>query len=77
MLAEDRVRLRHMIKAAEATVQFLAGRQRIDLDEDRLLLFANEFCSKKCLDECTVLTYVGLHDYPQRASQRAQTVHRG
>ena len=40
MLAEDRVRLRHMIKAAEAAVQFLAGRQRIDLEEDRLLLFA-------------------------------------
>ena len=40
MLAEDRVRLRHMIEAAEAAVQFLAGRQRIDLDEDRMLLFA-------------------------------------
>ena len=75
MLAEDRVRLRHMIEAAEAAVQFLTGRQRIDLDEDRMLLFANEFGSKKCLDECTVLTYVGLHEYPQRAPQRAQTVH--
>ena len=40
MLAEDRVRLRHMIEAAEAAVQFLTGRQRIDLDEDRMLLFA-------------------------------------
>ena len=40
MLAEDRVRLRHMVEAAEAAVQFLAGRQRIDLEEDRMLLFA-------------------------------------
>ena len=77
MLAEDKVRLRHMIEAAENAVQCIAGRRRTDLDEDRLLLFANECCSKKCLDECTVLTYVGLHDYSQRATQRAQTVHRG
>ncbi len=40
MLAEDRVRLRHMIEAAESAVQFIAGRQRTDLDEDRMLLFA-------------------------------------
>src|SRR5438093_10029626 len=40
MLAEDRVRLRHMIEAAESAVQFIAGRQCTDLDEDRMLLFA-------------------------------------
>ena len=40
MLAEDRVRLRHMIEAAESAMQFIAGRQRTDLDEDRMLLFA-------------------------------------
>jgi uncharacterized protein with HEPN domain len=40
MRAEDRVRLRHMIEAAESAVQFIAGRQRTDLDEDRMLLFA-------------------------------------
>ena len=40
MLAEDRVRLRHMIEAAESAVQFIAGRQRLDLEEDRMLLFA-------------------------------------
>jgi uncharacterized protein with HEPN domain len=40
MRAEDRVRLRHMVEAAESAVQFLAGRQRPDLDQDRLLLFA-------------------------------------
>jgi uncharacterized protein with HEPN domain len=40
MLAEDRVRLRHMVEAAESAVQFIAGRQRTDLDEDRMLLFA-------------------------------------
>jgi len=40
MLAEDRVRLRHMIEAAETAVQILTSRQRVDLDEDRMLLFA-------------------------------------
>ena len=40
MRAEDRVRLRHMIEAAESAWQFIAGRQRTDLDEDRMLLFA-------------------------------------
>jgi uncharacterized protein with HEPN domain len=40
MRDEDRVRLRHMIEAAESAVQFVAGRQRIELDEDRMLLFA-------------------------------------
>ena len=40
MCADDRVRLRHMVEAAESAVEFLAGRQRHDLDEDRMLLFA-------------------------------------
>lgn len=40
MRAEDRVRLRHMVEAAESAVQFIAGRQRPDLEEDRMLLFA-------------------------------------
>ena len=40
MSAEDRVRLRHMIEAAESAMQFIAGRQRTALDEDRMLLFA-------------------------------------
>lgn len=40
MLAEDRIRLRHMIEAAEAAQQFVTGRRRADLDSDRMLLFA-------------------------------------
>jgi uncharacterized protein with HEPN domain len=40
MLAEDRVRLRHMVEAAESAVQIVAGRQRTDLDEDCTPLFA-------------------------------------
>ena len=40
MRAEDRIRLRHMVEAAESAVQFIAGRQRPDLEEDRMLLFA-------------------------------------
>ena len=39
MRAEDLVRLRHMVEAAESAMQFLAGRQQPDLDEDRMLLF--------------------------------------
>ncbi len=40
MHAEDRVRLLHMIDAAESIDQFLAGRERAHLDQDRMLLFA-------------------------------------
>ena len=40
MRTEDRLRLRHMIEAAESAVQFMAGRSRADLDTDRMLLFA-------------------------------------
>jgi len=40
MRTEDRVRLRHMIEAAESAAQFIADRSRSDLDSDRMLLFA-------------------------------------
>ena len=32
MRTEDRLRLRHMIEAAESAIQFMAGRSRADLD---------------------------------------------
>ncbi len=32
MRNEDRIRLRHMIDAAESAAQFIAGRRRADLD---------------------------------------------
>ena len=40
MRTEDRVRLCHMIEAAESAAQFIADRSRSDLDSDRMLLFA-------------------------------------
>lgn len=40
MPPEDRNRLQHMIDAAEAAMGFAAGRQRADLDTDRMLSFA-------------------------------------
>lgn len=40
MRDEDRVRLQHMIEAAESAIQFVAGRERSELDTDRMLLFA-------------------------------------
>jgi uncharacterized protein with HEPN domain len=40
MQPDDRVRVLHMIEAAETAVSFVSGRQRSDLDSDRMLLFA-------------------------------------
>jgi len=37
---EDRVRLLHMIEAAETARGFVSGKMRSDLDTDRLLVFA-------------------------------------
>jgi uncharacterized protein with HEPN domain len=37
---EDRVRIQHMIEAAESVAQFVSKRERSDLETDRLLLFA-------------------------------------
>lgn len=40
MPPEDRVRLLHMIEAAEAVANFVAGRKRDDLDSNDMLMFA-------------------------------------
>jgi uncharacterized protein with HEPN domain len=40
MRDEDRARILHMIEAAEAMAQFVAGRSREELDHNRMLLFA-------------------------------------
>jgi uncharacterized protein with HEPN domain len=40
MRPDDRVRIRHMIEAAEAAQRFIANRQRADLDTDEMLLCA-------------------------------------
>jgi uncharacterized protein with HEPN domain len=40
MRDDDRVRILPMIDAAEAVAQFVTGRNRDDLDRDRMLLFA-------------------------------------
>ena len=40
MHAEDRIRLQHMVEAAQSAIQFVSGRVRADLDSDRMLLFA-------------------------------------
>jgi uncharacterized protein with HEPN domain len=40
MSDHDRVRLGHMIEAAREIERFVAGRQRSDMDSDRMLLFA-------------------------------------
>lgn len=40
MQDEDRIRLLHMVEAAETAQDFISGRKREDLDTDRMLLFA-------------------------------------
>lgn len=40
MRDEDRIRILHMIDAADAVAQFVEGRSRDDLEQDRMLLFA-------------------------------------
>jgi uncharacterized protein with HEPN domain len=40
MREDDRVRIKHMIDAAESVEKFIAGRTRGDLDQDLMLQFA-------------------------------------
>ncbi len=40
MRDDDRIRILHMIDAAESIEQFVTGKKRGDLDTDRMLLFA-------------------------------------
>jgi uncharacterized protein with HEPN domain len=40
MREDDRIRLTHMVEAAEEIAQFIAGQSRAALDSDRKLLFA-------------------------------------
>jgi uncharacterized protein with HEPN domain len=40
MQDEDRVRLRHMVEASEELQGFIQGRTQLDLESDRMLLFA-------------------------------------
>jgi uncharacterized protein with HEPN domain len=40
MRAEDRIRLLHMVEAAQTALRFVDGKQRADLQTDQMLLFA-------------------------------------
>ena len=40
MRPEDQVRIKHMVEAAGDAARFTIGRARVDLDTDRMLLFA-------------------------------------
>ena len=40
MPPEDRIRILHMIDAAQTALDFASGRSRSDLDSDRMLVFA-------------------------------------
>lgn len=40
MRSEDRIRVEHMLDACRSVARFIAGRKRVDLDEDEMLRFA-------------------------------------
>lgn len=40
MPPDDRIRIAHMIEAAETACRFISGRSRADLDTDQMLVFA-------------------------------------
>jgi uncharacterized protein with HEPN domain len=44
MPPEDRVRLKHMLEAIDDASSFIVGRQRGELDSDKMLLFALVRC---------------------------------
>jgi uncharacterized protein with HEPN domain len=37
MREDDRIRIRHMVEAAEAIVRFISGRERKEIDADEML----------------------------------------
>ena len=44
MPPEDRIRLKHMLEAIDDASSFIVGRQRGELDSDKMLLFALVRC---------------------------------
>jgi uncharacterized protein with HEPN domain len=40
MRVSDRIRLQHIVDTGESIARFISGRQRKDLDSDKMLLFA-------------------------------------
>jgi uncharacterized protein with HEPN domain len=59
MQANDAIRLRHMLEAAEKAVEFSARKTRADLDDDQILVLALIKCveiigeaANKVSDEC-------------------------
>jgi hypothetical protein len=65
MRAEDRVRLQHMIDAAEAAIRFVKGRQRADLDRDQM---AASSYKKGFLSKPSVAPGPSDRERPTRAS---------
>jgi uncharacterized protein with HEPN domain len=80
MPPDDAIRIRHMIEAAETARQFVVGRQRSDLDENRMLLFAlvraieviGEAASKVSLETPTATPSVS---WPAIVAMRNRLVH--
>jgi uncharacterized protein with HEPN domain len=65
MTSLEKYRARHMVEAAESAVQFIVGRQRPDLDEDRMLLFA------------LVYAIEVLGEAASKISEETRTIHTG
>ena len=68
MRKDDAIRLRHMLDAAQEALSFVPGRDRSDLDENRMLCLALVRCieiigeaaskvSLECKDECPAIPW--------------------
>ena len=71
MPPEDRIRLQHMLNAADTAIEFMRGRDRSALDHDRMLLFAVVRAIEvlgEAASKVTPETRERHHDLPWRAA---------
>lgn len=64
MRDEDRVRILHMIDAADAVAQFVAGRSRADLGQDRKVLRSPE--TLPVVELQSPVVRASMHESPDR-----------
>jgi len=65
MEGDDRVRLRHMIEAAETAVRFAAGRERKDLETDEMLSLALTRAVEVIGEAASRISEAGRAEFPE------------
>jgi len=78
MLKDDRIRLQHMVDAANEALTFIQGRVRADLDNDRMLVLSlireleiiGEAASKVSADIRSQHASIPWQDYAQSVDSR-------